>query len=146
MQAASSANRTCSESRSTSLWTATVFIPISLQVQMMRQAISPRLAIRIFLNLRGLKAIRNFCHKEAQEAQKNGFVLPVLLCGLTLNTEQRLPVLYRLSVLDVDLDHFSRRFRLNLVHEFHGFDDAHDRCRLDVAADLHKRIGARRWR
>src|SRR6476469_9033552 len=54
MHAASSAKRTCKESRSTSLWTATVLIPISLHVQITRQAISPRLAINIFLNLRML--------------------------------------------------------------------------------------------
>src|SRR6266581_8338045 len=53
MQADSSAKRTCSESRSTSLCTATVPMPISLQVQIIRQAISPRLAIRILRNRRG---------------------------------------------------------------------------------------------
>jgi hypothetical protein len=40
-----------------------------LHVQMMRQAISPRLATRIFLNLRGLNAIENRCRKKAQKTQ-----------------------------------------------------------------------------
>src|SRR6187397_2694885 len=100
MQAASSANRTCSESRSTSLCTATVLMPISLQVQITRQAISPRFAIRIFLNLRGLKAIRT-CRKKAQKAQKNHLVPSVPVCGLTLDAEEWLAVFDRLAVLDV---------------------------------------------
>src|SRR5262249_53881124 len=124
MQAASSAKRTCSESRSTSLWTATVLIPISLHVQMMRQAISPRLAIRIFLNFRGSKAIENLCHKKAQKTQ-NVFVPFVPRCGLTADAEERLAVLDRLPVLDVNLYYFTRRLSLNLVHEFHRFDDAY---------------------
>jgi len=48
-----SAKRTCNESRSTSLCTATVPMPISLHVQIIRQAISPRLPIRILRNRRG---------------------------------------------------------------------------------------------
>src|SRR5919106_340518 len=43
--------RTCSASASASEWTATVPIPSRRQVRMIRQAISPRLAIRIFLNI-----------------------------------------------------------------------------------------------
>src|SRR5258706_13890294 len=51
MHSASSAKRTCRASRSASEYTATVAIPIARAVRMMRQAISPRLAIRIFLNI-----------------------------------------------------------------------------------------------
>src|SRR5689334_8781919 len=50
MQIAWSAKRTCELYRSASEYTATVSIPSSLQAQMTRTAISPRLAIRIFLN------------------------------------------------------------------------------------------------
>src|ERR1022692_3144342 len=49
MQTASSAKRTCRLWRSGSESTATVRMPSSLQAQTMRRAISPRLAIRIFL-------------------------------------------------------------------------------------------------
>src|SRR2546426_11154495 len=49
MQIAWSAKRTCRLSRSASEYTATVPIPSSLQAQMTRRAISPRLAIRTFL-------------------------------------------------------------------------------------------------
>src|SRR5690554_6678961 len=51
IQTASSANRTCRLSASALEYTATVLIPISLQVRIIRNAISPRLAIRIFLNM-----------------------------------------------------------------------------------------------
>jgi hypothetical protein len=51
MQTASSAKRTCKLSLSAVEKTATVFIPISLQVRMIRKAISPLFAINIFLNM-----------------------------------------------------------------------------------------------
>src|SRR5438552_1330864 len=49
MQTAWSAKRTCRLSRSASEYTAKATIPSSLQAQMTRSAISPRLAIRTFL-------------------------------------------------------------------------------------------------
>src|SRR3954447_26214731 len=51
MRTASSAISTCKASRSASEKTATVLIPMRRAVLMMRQAISPRLAIRIFWNM-----------------------------------------------------------------------------------------------
>src|ERR1043165_773766 len=51
MCTASSAISTCSASRSASEYTATVAIPILRAVLMIRQAISPRLAIRMRLNM-----------------------------------------------------------------------------------------------
>src|SRR4051794_2906957 len=51
MWTASSAISTCKVSRSASEKTATVLIPMRRAVLMMRQAISPRLAIRIFWNM-----------------------------------------------------------------------------------------------
>src|SRR5258708_19729585 len=51
MQIASSANRTCSEFLSASLYTATVRIPISLHALITRSAISPRFAIRTLRNI-----------------------------------------------------------------------------------------------
>src|SRR6185295_2838787 len=52
MQTASSARRTWSESRSASEKTATVSIPSSRAARMIRNAISPRFATRIFRNIR----------------------------------------------------------------------------------------------
>src|ERR1700690_2961803 len=51
MQTLSSASRTCIASASAVEWTATVAMPISLQARLMRSAISPRLAMRIFSNI-----------------------------------------------------------------------------------------------
>ena len=47
--------------------------------------------------------------------------------GLTSDSKKRLAVFYRLAILNVDLDYFTTGLGLNLVHEFHGLDDAHDR-------------------
>lgn len=52
MQTVSSASLTCFRSESATECTATVWMPISLQVRSMRSAISPRLAITIFSNIR----------------------------------------------------------------------------------------------
>src|SRR5690554_2495371 len=51
IQTASSAKRTCKLSASAVEYTATVLMPISRHVLMMRNAISPLLAINIFLNI-----------------------------------------------------------------------------------------------
>ena len=51
MQMASSAKRTWSDSASAVEWTATVERPSSLQARITRSAISPRLAMRTFLNM-----------------------------------------------------------------------------------------------
>src|SRR6476661_10493943 len=51
MHTSSSANRTCSDSRSASENTATVSTPSSRHARMMRSAISPRLAMSTFLNI-----------------------------------------------------------------------------------------------
>jgi hypothetical protein len=51
MQIASSANFTCSEFLSASLYTATVRMPISLHALMTRNAISPLFAIKTFRNI-----------------------------------------------------------------------------------------------
>src|SRR5208337_4475111 len=51
MQTLSSARCTCRESASAWEWTETVLMPISLQARITRMAISPRLAMRILLNM-----------------------------------------------------------------------------------------------
>src|SRR3954469_23013809 len=95
MHTSSSANRTCSEFSSASEYTATVLMPSSRHATMMRIAISPRLAIRIFLNI-----------------------------APRLDREQPLAVLHRLPVLDVDLYNLAIELRVDLVHQLHRFDDA----------------------
>jgi hypothetical protein len=54
-----SASRTCRASSSASEWTAIGEMPSSRHAQMIRSAISPRLAIRIFLNMPQLVRIAN---------------------------------------------------------------------------------------
>ena len=73
MHTASSASRTYFASRSASEYTITARISSSRQARWMRSAISPRLAIRIFLNME-----REAC---------------------LFDDQQRLAVLHRLSVL-----------------------------------------------
>src|SRR5216684_1175944 len=117
MQADSSAKRTCSESRSTSLCTATVRMPISLQVQIILHAISPRLAIRILRNglvtiieVSGEPVAVSGCSKElawhsAHCLQSN--------CSLRLDSEKRLAVFNGLCVLNVNLYDFAGRLCLD---------------------------------
>src|SRR5437773_4991905 len=119
MQMSSSANLTCSESASAVEYTATVWMPSSRQAQMMRRAISPRLAIRIFLNM------------EWEGARSCRRALPDL--------EQRLPVLHRLAVRHERLEDLAVAIRLDLVHQLHRLDDAHDLPLLHLVADLHER-------
>src|SRR5688500_9837977 len=108
MRTSSSAYRTCRACSSASEYTATVLMPSSRHATMMRIAISPRFAMRIFLNI--------------------GFY-----------GEQPLPVLHGLAILDIDLDDFAVVFRVDLVHQFHRFDDAQHVPFFDGAADIYER-------
>src|SRR5580692_2395889 len=81
---------------------------------MTRTAISPRLAMRIFLN--------------------------------RTDGKKSLPVLYRLAVHHEPAFHDARCLSLNLIHEFHGLDDAQYLSGLDALAHAHKRRRARRGR
>ena len=72
---------------------------------MTRRAISPRLAMRIFLNMGSVRARR-----AGPSVRPDG--------------EERLAVLDGLPVLVVDLHDLPRHLGLDLVHELHGFDDA----------------------
>src|SRR5690606_34202540 len=108
MQTDSSASRTYFASVSASECTTTVRMPISRHARCTRSAISPRLAIRIFSNMSE---------------------------GL-FDDEQRLAVFDRLAVLDQDLGDGSGELRLDLVHQFHRFDDAQRVAHLHLATDL----------
>src|SRR6186997_2367499 len=100
MQTSSSAKRTCREFSSASEYTATVLMPSSRQAWMIRRAISPRFAIRIFLNM-------------VWRPPSGG-----------LHREQPLAELHGLAVLHVTLDHFPIALGVDLVHELHRLDDA----------------------
>src|SRR5690349_10338243 len=103
MQTASSAKRTCRAPLSASEWTATVAMPSSLQARITRMAISPRFAIRTFLNI------------EPELRRRS---------GRRADQEELLAVFDALAVLDQDLDDRSGVLGLDLVHELHRFDDA----------------------
>src|SRR3974390_16245 len=77
MQTLSSARRTCIASASAVEWTATVAMPISLQARLMRSAISPRLAMRIFSNMsadddEGLSELDGLRILDADVAYRSG--------------------------------------------------------------------------
>src|SRR5256885_4805585 len=115
MQMSSSANLTCRESASAVEYTATVWMPSSRQAQMMRRAISPRLAIRIFLNMERRRA----------RSCRRGFA----------DLEQRLPVLHGLPVGHERLEDLAVAIRFDLVHQLHRLDDAQNLSLLHLVAD-----------
>src|SRR5688572_1337373 len=98
MQTAWSAKRTWSAPVSASECTATVAMPSSRHARITRMAISPRLAISTFLNIRRNRS------------------------GL-LDLEELLPELDALAVVDQDLEDRAGEVGLDLVHELHGLDD-----------------------
>src|SRR4051794_40369615 len=100
MHTDSSAISTCLRSRSALECTATTLMPSSRQVRRMRSAISPRLAIRIFLI---------WCMPR---------------CARLFDDEERLVELHRLAVLDQDLGDHAVPVGLDLVQHLHRFDDA----------------------
>src|SRR4029450_6224140 len=132
MQTDSSASRTYLASRSASEWTTTVLILSSRHARLMRSAISPRLAIRIF-----------------PKSWPGTFPTTGDDAGRSANLGdhyERLTELHRLPILDQDLLHDARLVGLDLVHELHRFDDAQGVAGLPGAAGLDERFGARRRR
>src|SRR5512136_491024 len=124
MHTASSAKRTWRLPASASEYTATVLSPSSLHAHMTRSAISPRLAIRTFLNI-----------ASGGGAAVAGSRGP--------DGEERVPVLDRLPVLGVDLHNLARHLGLDLVHQLHGLDDAEHLSHFDPVADVDERRAVR---
>jgi hypothetical protein len=87
MNTASSASSTWRASRSASEYTATVAMPIFFAVLMTRQAISPRLAIRIFLNM-----IVGLAGSERDVAVLAPRVLELLVRSIASERQMRLRV------------------------------------------------------
>src|ERR1043165_4079136 len=116
MHTASSASRTYLASRSASEYTTTDFTPSSRQARWMRSAISPRFAIRIFLNM-PLAAL--------------------------FDDEQGLPEFHGLAVLAEDAGDRAGLVGLDLVHDLHRLDDADRLAFLDDLAHVGERLGAR---
>src|SRR5687768_11843492 len=114
MHTASSAKRTCSAPASTSECTATVAIPSSRQARITRIAISPRLAIKTFLNIAAVPGRRR---------------------SAPLELEELLAELDAAGVLHQDFQDRAGQFALDLVHQLHCFDDAQRLPRLHGAPD-----------
>src|SRR5437899_652420 len=122
MHTASSASLTYLASRSASEYTTTDLTPISRQARWMRRAISPRLAIRIFLNIFSRRVVVGAGGRP-------------LRGRASFDDEQRLAELHRLAVLAQDLADRAGGVGLDLVHDLHGLDDADRIAHLDGAAD-----------
>src|SRR4051794_21769633 len=106
MQTLSSASLTHMAPVSASECTATVEMPISLHARWTRNAISPRLAIRIFSNM------------------------------ALLDDHERLAELHGLGVLDQDLHDLAALGRGDGVHGLHRLDDHQGLAGLHRVADL----------
>ena len=63
--------------------------------------------------------------------------------GLCLDSEEGLTVFNGLTVFDVDLHDLTAGLSLNLVHQFHGLDNAYDGVGFDVAADANEALRCR---
>src|SRR6056297_3964311 len=113
MQTDSSAMPTCLRLRSTVECTATVRMPMAWQARRMRSAISPRLAIRIFL-------------KAAMSGTDH---------------EQRLIELHRLARLHQHGHHGAGDFGLDLVEHLHRLDQAQRFALGNLLAFLDERLG-----
>src|ERR1700734_3423375 len=114
---------------------ATVRIPSSLQAQITRRAISPRLAMS---SLRNIGSIQGPCIRT---------VVVTFTTQKELTQPEReewLAVLHWLTVGDQTLANLPGRIGFDLVHQLHGFDDAQDLTVLDLVPDLDKSSGAGR--
>src|SRR5215469_7427155 len=124
MHTASSAKRTWSARASTSECTATVLIPSSRQARRILSAISPRFAMRTFLNI---------------GETGSGFL------GF-LDAKELLTVLHALPVLRENLGHGAGPLRLDFVHQLHRLDDAQRLSWTDDRADVDEGRRVRRGR
>src|SRR5262245_21899140 len=98
-------------------------MPSSLQARITRSAISPRLAIKTFSNMR--------TRDSARPAVAPYHVLT--------DFEQRLAKLNRLTIVSEHFGNNAAGFCLNLVHHFHCFDDANNGVFGDGFPDFNKR-------
>src|SRR5690606_10673899 len=95
--------------------TATVLMPNSLQARRIRSAISPRLAMTI---------------------------LSSMFASL-LDDDQRLVKFYRLTTFDQNRFHSTRLVCFDLVHHFHGFNDAQGIAYIDFLTHFDERLSVR---
>src|SRR4051794_4800101 len=101
-------------------------MPSSLQAHTTRRAISPRLAMSIFLNMSSTSAgaIGEPALTGAARFLSRASWVHLAEELVRTNREQRLAVFDRLTVLHKHLDDLAGDIRLDLVHKLHGLDDA----------------------
>src|SRR5580704_19070022 len=116
---------------------ATVRIPSSLQAQMTRSAISPRLATSSF---------RNIGSNRAGPLNTVAVTVTPWKDLVQPESEKRLAVFDRLAVGNQALHHFAGAVRFDLVHQLHGFDDAQHLAVFDRVPYLDKGGRTRRGR
>jgi len=157
MQTDSSASFTYFASRSASECTTTVLMPISRHARWMRRAISPRLAMSIFSNIRGnvrrqessvYKQITRSAGIAEQRWASLHTPLTILPSALLFwqdlaDQEQRLAVFDRLAVFHQNLLDHAGFVGVDFIEQFHGFDDAQGVAFLDFRADFDKCCRAR---
>src|SRR3974390_233758 len=114
---------------------ATALMPSSLPPQIARRAISPRFAIRIFLNMNGSCRSTGRVAHNCPPWQLRESKLPLLLSY----SKQRHPILHRTAVIDEPLDDLARGVGFDLVHQLHRFDDAQHLSFFHRVAHAHKR-------
>src|SRR5579872_2236663 len=134
MHTLSSARRTCMASASAVEWTATLAMPSSLHARRMRNAISPRLAMRILSNMKS-QANSEVANRRTASERTTRY-------SLSLNDHQRLTKFHGLAVLDENLGDCPRARRRNLVHGLHRLDDHERLADRDLRADFDERFGA----
>src|SRR5438067_9905165 len=122
---------------------------------MTRRAISPRLAMSIFLNMRRTRFLAGVAAEltagSASYRHKNGalrapWVSVRGLLALRAYDKQLLPVFNRLAIRHQLFDHLSSYIRFDFVHQLHGFHNAQDLANLHRVPWLHKRRRSRRRR
>src|SRR6185369_1010696 len=97
----------------------------SLHARMMRTAISPRLATRIFSNIQSRKReVRAVEPRDPSTGPK---------------FEQRLAKLHWFGIFDHDLGDYSLGLGLYLIHHLHRLDDANHRLRTHFGPHLNIR-------
>src|ERR1035437_903755 len=107
----------------------------SLHARMMRTAISPRFAIRIFSNMPKDVGGLDEAARLAILDDGSGWA----------DLKQGLAKLHRFSVLDHDLGNHALGLRLDLVHHLHRLDDTDDCLGADLRAHFNIRRRFRGW-
>src|SRR5579862_5850317 len=114
-------------------------MPSSRQARTMRRAISPRLAMRIFwiIEIGKMTKPPTFAF-DANYLKSASWRRSAVSVDSSADFDfvEALAVFDRLAVFNEDFEDAAFGFRLNLVHDLHGLNDADDRLLLELCADF----------